>query len=93
MTENEEKPKYNTNLPLDKFQSKYTSEDNSSFDDILEKDNIEKKKKYKWIFDSEKRLLVLENKSTQQLITEAGETEGVSSVDRKGFIETWNYKV
>ena len=91
----EEKPKFNTNMPLDKFQTKYTSEDNASFDEILEKDNTERKKRYKWIFDSEKKLLVLENKSTQNFITQGDESseKPESSVDRRGFVETWNYKV
>ena len=37
-----------TDLPLDKFLNKYTSEDNAAFEVIFEKDLRERTKKYAW---------------------------------------------
>lgn len=66
-----------TSLSLDQFQMRYTSEDNASFNEIIEKINSQKKEKYKWLYDQEKKSMrLLENGSTnqdQRLLREAGE--------------------
>ncbi|KAJ3332138.1 hypothetical protein HDU76_001172 [Blyttiomyces sp. JEL0837] len=54
-------PKINTSMSLDSFQSRYTSEDNASFNLIMERTNEEKKRKYHWYFDKEKGQLLLDN--------------------------------
>ena len=79
-------------MSLDKFQSKYTSEDNASFDDILEKNQKELRKKFKWVFDAERQMMVLENKPVK-LITDGESEEKGTGVDPKGFIESWDFKV
>ena len=40
-------------LSLDQFQSKYTSEDNASFNDILEKTIAKRREKFDWILSKE----------------------------------------
>jgi protein DGCR14 len=45
---------YDTNLSLTAFLSRYTSEDNASFAEILERTNEARKRKYSWAFDKEK---------------------------------------
>ncbi|KAI9193544.1 nuclear protein Es2-domain-containing protein [Polychytrium aggregatum] len=47
-------------LSLDAFQAKYTSEDNASFLRLLEKQNEQKRQKYAWTFDKERKTLLLE---------------------------------
>ncbi|KAF9550974.1 DiGeorge syndrome critical region protein 14 [Mortierella hygrophila] len=73
-----------TTLSLDQFQMRYTSEDNASFDEIIEKINAQKKEKFKWLYDLEKKSIRLlengNNNQEQRLLREAGETgEGSSS--------------
>ncbi|KAL0094643.1 nuclear protein DGCR14 [Phycomyces blakesleeanus] len=50
----------NLNLSLDQFQTLYTSEDNASFTDLLEKANAKRKDKYKLIFDETANRLLIE---------------------------------
>ncbi|KND01759.1 uncharacterized protein SPPG_03552 [Spizellomyces punctatus DAOM BR117] len=49
----------NTNMSLDAFQSRYTSEDNASFNNMITRINDDKRKKYSWIYDKETRVLQL----------------------------------
>ncbi|TPX72648.1 hypothetical protein SpCBS45565_g00229 [Spizellomyces sp. 'palustris'] len=49
----------NTNMSLDAFQSRYTSEDNASFGTMITRINDDKRKKYSWIYDKETRVLSL----------------------------------
>ncbi|KAG0298242.1 DiGeorge syndrome critical region protein 14 [Linnemannia gamsii] len=75
--------KIDTSLSLDQFQMRYTSEDNASFNEIIEKINSQKKEKYKWLYDQEKKSMrLLENGSNnqeQRLLREAGENGDDSS--------------
>lgn len=41
------------NTNLDKFLSKHTSEDNASFNFLIEQQNKLKRQKYSWIFEKE----------------------------------------
>ena len=41
---------------MDEFQAKYTSEDNSSFTQILEDENAKRKEKYGWAWNAQKRV-------------------------------------
>jgi protein DGCR14 len=45
---------------LDQYQQKFTSEDNASFSQILEKDNQLRKEQYHFFYDKEKKQLLLE---------------------------------
>ncbi|KAH8120406.1 nuclear protein DGCR14 [Phellopilus nigrolimitatus] len=48
--------RYNMDMSLDSFQSKYTSEDNSSFTQILDDENRKRREKYGWAWDAQKRV-------------------------------------
>ncbi|KAF8349962.1 nuclear protein DGCR14 [Amanita rubescens] len=48
--------KYDTSINLDEFQAKYTSEDNSSFTQILEDENRKRKEKYAWAWQAQRRV-------------------------------------
>ncbi|KAJ3537638.1 hypothetical protein NM688_g6653 [Phlebia brevispora] len=52
----EKRPRYDTNMTLDTFQARYTSEDNASFTQILEDENRRRKEKYKWAWEAQKRV-------------------------------------
>ncbi|KAJ3365892.1 DiGeorge syndrome critical region protein 14 [Kappamyces sp. JEL0680] len=65
----------NTNLSLDQFQSKYTSEDNASFNALMEVESNKKKSKYAHFYPSDQKLL----DTTEKLLI-----EGVSKP-----INTW----
>ncbi|TFK89624.1 hypothetical protein K466DRAFT_518614, partial [Polyporus arcularius HHB13444] len=45
-----------TDMSLDAFQAKYTSEDNSSFTQILEDENRRRKEKYGWAWEAQRRV-------------------------------------
>lgn len=48
-------PAADLSLSLDAFQAKYTSEDNSSFTEILDEENRQRRQKYAWAWDAESR--------------------------------------
>lgn len=52
----QKRPRYNTDMSLDNFQAKYTSEDNSSFTQILDEENRVRKEKYGWAYDAQNRV-------------------------------------
>ncbi|KAG6832446.1 hypothetical protein H0H92_001492 [Tricholoma furcatifolium] len=45
-----------TDLSLDAFQTRYTSEDNSSFTQILNEENRQRKEKWGWAWEAQKRV-------------------------------------
>ena len=45
-----------TDMSLDAFQARYTSEDNSSFTQILEDENRRRKEKYGWAWEAQRRV-------------------------------------
>ena len=49
------------NCSLSDFQRKYTSEDNVSFSEILEKDQEKHRTKYAWAFEKDTKILLLAN--------------------------------
>lgn len=48
--------RYDTDLSLDAFQAKYTSEDNSSFTQILDEENRQRRQKHGWAWDAQTRV-------------------------------------
>ncbi|KAE9410981.1 hypothetical protein BT96DRAFT_1011677 [Gymnopus androsaceus JB14] len=50
------RPKYDTSVSLDTFQARYTSEDNSSFTEILDEENRQRKEKWAWAWDAQRRV-------------------------------------
>ncbi|KAF9206008.1 DiGeorge syndrome critical region protein 14 [Podila verticillata] len=75
-TEAPEENTIDTSLSLDQFQARYTSEDNASFNEILEKMSVRKKEKYSWMYDQEKksmRLIEQSNNPEMKLLRQSGE--------------------
>ncbi|KAJ6519941.1 nuclear protein DGCR14 [Mycena sanguinolenta] len=48
--------RYESDLSLDNFQARYTSEDNSSFTQILDEENRKRKERWSWAWDAQKRV-------------------------------------
>ncbi|KAI9303009.1 nuclear protein Es2-domain-containing protein, partial [Cunninghamella echinulata] len=57
----------NLDLSLDQFQTVYTSEDNASFSDLLEKANARRKNQYRWFYDNQSQRLCIEDKKTNTI--------------------------
>lgn len=70
---------------LDEFLSKSTSEDNASFQVIMEKSAIAHQKKYPWLYKDENEE---QKKLTDMLALPPSNTEE----DRKAELVTWAYK-
>ncbi|KAJ8323179.1 hypothetical protein QVD99_000377 [Batrachochytrium dendrobatidis] len=89
-----------TSISLDKFQTKYTSEDNASFLNILELQNEAKREQYHWLYDKEKKQLRLKNEhsiESTNTATSAMTTSGVELLvetpDRMiKPIDEWKFK-
>ncbi len=71
--------RYDTDMSLDGFQARYTSEDNASFTQILNDENARRREKYGWAWDAQKRLITAQGEErdlgTQQSAAGGGEDE------------------
>ncbi|KAF9582463.1 DiGeorge syndrome critical region protein 14 [Lunasporangiospora selenospora] len=78
-----------TSLSLDQFQARYTSEDNASFMEIIEKINKRRRDQFNWMYDRDSRSLKLVEKgsaSDQKLLKSGSEGDDdtvASSTDAK----------
>ncbi|KAI1310548.1 DiGeorge syndrome critical region protein 14 [Mortierella claussenii] len=71
-----------TSLSLDQFQSQYTSEDNASFNQIVEKINRQKREKYSWLYEQEdkhRKAIEGSNNPDQKLLRDTGEDDSDAS--------------
>ncbi|KAL4064935.1 nuclear protein DGCR14 [Scleroderma yunnanense] len=50
------RPRYDTSMSLDMFQAKYTSEDNASFTQILDEENKQRKERWGWAWEAQRRV-------------------------------------
>lgn len=78
---------YNTKLSLDAFQAKYTSEDNASFNDLLDDQNQQRRDDYGWIWKGNKisnALVVADRKKLENK-----EVKMLEYGDRPAMPETW----
>ena len=74
------RPKYDTNFSLDEFQARYTSEDNSSFTQILDEENRKRKERCGWAWEAQKMVEARQNKmveARERMLIEAPPAMGV----------------
>ncbi|KAI5806449.1 nuclear protein DGCR14 [Peziza echinospora] len=94
------KPAVDTSLSLDAFQAKYTSEDNASFNDILDKQNEKRRNAYAWLWSGNNKIAGNRAKMAARLLKQRAEKEEAEGRgdeqksiawidDRKAAPETW----
>jgi protein DGCR14 len=72
--------RYETDMSLDAFQARYTSEDNSSFTQILNEENAQRREKYGWAWDAQRRVEAQRTKALEvreRALIEMPESAGV----------------
>nr|CAB3237496.1 protein DGCR14 [Phallusia mammillata] len=74
--------KKDNEVGLDKFLSKYTSEDNESFEGIMEKAEQARREKHSWLYEAEKNHAVVSEKILQ-LEGSSSETLAITDVPDK----------
>lgn len=79
--------RYDTNMSLDNFQAKYTSEDNSSFTEILDDENRKRKERWAWAWDAQKRVEQQRNKMVEGRERRLIEAPPATGVREKFLIE------
>ncbi|KAI9786841.1 MAG: hypothetical protein M1839_005072 [Geoglossum umbratile] len=91
--------KPDTSLSLDNFQSRYTSEDNESFNKLLDNQNEKRAQRYSWMWAGNKipGYRLLKQKEREEKMREEREGEGkqlviVGSDERKAMPDTWKSK-
>ena len=79
--------KYDKDLSLDTFQARYTSEDNSSFTQILDEENRVRKEKWAWAWEAQKRVEQQQDKMIERRETMLIEPPSATGVKEKFTIE------
>jgi len=72
--------RYDTDMSLDSFQARYTSEDNASFTQILDDENVQRREKYGWAWDAQMRVEAQRTKALEareRALIEMPESAGV----------------
>jgi len=83
----QKRAKYDTNMSLDEFQARYTSEDNSSFTQILDEENQVRREKWAWAWNAQKRVDDQQTKMIEQRKTMLIEPPKVTGVKERFTIE------
>lgn len=81
--------KEESDLTLDRFLSKNTSEDNASFEQIMDTGIQKHREKYQWLYEKEKEQK--ERKEKILALPASEEGDQFKYEDRPSMIETWNY--
>jgi protein DGCR14 len=79
--------KYDKDLSLDTFQARYTSEDNSSFTQILDEENRIRKEKWAWAWEAQKRVEKQQDKMIERRETMLIEFPSAVGVKEKFTID------
>ncbi|KAJ1563517.1 DiGeorge syndrome critical region protein 14, partial [Cladochytrium tenue] len=85
-------------MSLDAFQAAYTSEDNASFNAILQRVNDDRRAGYRWVYDQEKKALVLgdsQRPALESSDTAGSKVAGLLTGPDDGFakpVASWKYK-
>ncbi|KAG7099330.1 hypothetical protein E1B28_001188 [Marasmius oreades] len=72
--------RYDDSLGLDGFQARYTSEDNSSFTQILDEENRQRREKWAWAWEAQKRVEEQRGRmieARERMLIEAPQAAGV----------------
>ncbi|KAJ7597154.1 nuclear protein DGCR14 [Mycena floridula] len=72
--------RYSSDVSLDTFQALYTSEDNSSFTQILDDENRQRKEKWGWAWEAQKRVEAQQDRmleARERMLIEAPALPGV----------------
>lgn len=83
----QKRARYDTSINLDEFQARYTSEDNSSFTQILDEENRVRKEKWAWAWDAQRRIEYQQAKMLEQRETMLLEPPKAPGVREKFMIE------
>ena len=83
------KNKDESDSTLDRFLAKNTSEDNASFEQIVETSRQKHREKYQWLYEREKEQIERKEKILALPASEDGDQ--FKYEDRPAMIETWNY--
>ena len=81
------RPRYDGNMSLDEFQARYTSEDNSSFLQILDEENRTRKERYGWAWEAQRKMEAQRDKMIEQREKMLIEAPAVTGVRGKFTIE------
>ena len=81
--------KEDSDLTLDRFLEKNTSEDNASFEQIMDTAVQKHREKYKWLYEKETEQK--ERKETILALPAPEDGDQFKYEDRPSMIETWNY--
>ena len=79
--------RYDKDLSLDTFQARYTSEDNSSFTQILDEENRVRKEKWAWAWGAQKRVEQQQDRMIERRETMLIEPPSAVGVKEKFTIE------
>ncbi|KAF9270337.1 hypothetical protein L218DRAFT_1071785 [Marasmius fiardii PR-910] len=74
------KARYDNSFSLDEFQARYTSEDNSSFTQILDEENRQRREKWGWAWEAQKRVEEQKGKmieARERMLIEVPQAAGV----------------
>ncbi|EDO41932.1 predicted protein [Nematostella vectensis] len=88
--EGDKRTKDPSNLPLDKFLAKHTSEDNASFEQIMETAREKHREKYEWLYKKEEEHSEIQQASLA--LPSGKEGEQLMIEQRPAMVETWTYK-
>ena len=84
----EKRARYATDMSLDAFQARYTSEDNSSFTRILDDENEKRREAHGWAFEAQRKAVkaIEDGYRKRQLLLEgkAAEAEGIEGAGVRG---------
>lgn len=86
---NSSSKKDESDFTLDKFLAKNTSEDNASFEQIMETSTQKRREKYQWLYEREQEQK--ERKEEILALPASEEGDQFKYEDRPSMIETWNY--
>jgi protein DGCR14 len=81
-----QKEEIDTNLSLSAFQAKYTSEDNESFNELLDNQNIKRREKYAWMWNGNKvpsARQIAHRQREQKLLTSRADSDAQTKMNKE----------